>query len=412
MLHTPPMQKPARRLAPILILGLWSFACRSGPGAGEGSGEPLAVGDPRKAEVSLPAQGDWRATLVLDNTPTAGVWTVGVMKIFDHYACPEIVGIDDLGRCNVLWSYSGKWTPVTTIADGKWLGGLALADVDEGVPGRELYTGSQQGNLYEVVAYRNTLLDNRLIGMIPGREIHTVVAADVDPEHRGPEVLVFTSPGGLYKAVPRQDGRDGFELTLVEDLPGRIRDALVLADGSSGPPEIATIGRHGKLELLTWREGRPAWETIFEAPMGMGRVARRPSAAGEGLVLYSTADDGMIRRHERVARGNWRHEVVYIGPPGPRGIAAGRFDVDPKRETVAVFGYSKTVELLTRQDGRWSAESVFVDTDKGHWITTGEVDGRNGTDELVSSGYSGRIVLLARPPGFGLEAPAAARRQE
>lgn len=32
-----------------------------------------------------------------------------------------------------------------------------------------------------------------------------------------------------------------------------------------------------------------------------------------------------------------------------------------------------------------------------------EVDGRNGTRELVGSGYGGRIFLLSRPPGYGLE---------
>jgi hypothetical protein len=367
-----------------------------------------SAADPRKAEVSLPAEGGWRATLVLDNGPTAGVWTVGVHKVFAQYACPEIVGIDDLGRCHVLWSYSGKWTPVTTIADGKWLGGIAWADVDGRVDGRELYTGSQQGNLYEVVPYRNTLLDNRLIGTIPGREIHTVVAADVDAAHAGLEVLVFTSPGGLYVAAPRADGRDGFDVRLVADLPGRIRDALVLEDGLRAPAEIATIGRHGKLEILRWQGGAPVWETVFETAMGLGRVARKQSEPHAPLVLYSTADDGMIRRHERGAAGAWTHTVVYVGPPGPRGVCAGRFDADPAVETLAVFGYSKEVELLSRRGAAWTRETVFVDRDKGHWVATGEVDGRNGTDEIVCSGYSGRIALLARPPGYGLDMAGAA----
>ncbi len=30
-----------------------------------------------------------------------------------------------------------------------------------------------------------------------------------------------------------------------------------------------------------------------------------------------------------------------------------------------------------------------------------EVDGRNDTRELLCSGYSGRVVLLNRPPGYG-----------
>ena len=30
-----------------------------------------------------------------------------------------------------------------------------------------------------------------------------------------------------------------------------------------------------------------------------------------------------------------------------------------------------------------------------------ELDGRNGTDEILLSGYGGRIVLLERPVGYG-----------
>ena len=384
-------------------------AVDAGDGSRASSDTTIAV-DPRKNEVRLESSAGWNANLVIDTGPV-GIWTVNVMKVFEHYACPEIVGIDDLGRCHVLWSYSGKWTPVTTIADGKWLGGLALADVDERVSGRELYTGSQAGNLYEVVPYRSTLLDNRLVASVPGREIHTVVAADVDPAHPGMEVLVFTSPGGLYLGKPRSDGLDGFTLELVEELPGRIRDALVLSDGSKSPVQIATIGRHGKLEMLGWSNGRPIWETIFEAPMGLGRVAKKPASEGEALVLYSTSDDGLIRRHARAADKSWSHEIIYVGPPGPRGVCAGRFDADPSTETIAVFGYSKNVDLLTRDGASWRAEAIFTDRDKGHWITTGEVDGRNGTDEIVCSGYSGRIVLLSRPEAFGLNAPGAAKLQ-
>ena len=110
-----------------------------------------------------------------------------------------------------------------------------------------------------------------------------------------------------------------------------------------------------------------------------------------------------LPRHERLG-DCWESEVVYLGPQGPRGIAAGRFHADPEVETVAVFGYSAKVELLSRRTGgTWEVETLFVDRDKGHWLCTAELDGRNATDELLASGYGGRIVLLSRPPGYGLD---------
>jgi hypothetical protein len=82
-------------------------------------------------------------------------------------------------------------------------------------------------------------------------------------------------------------------------------------------------------------------------------------------------------------------------------VAAGRFDADPNVETIAVFGYSRKVQLLSRRESGWEVETLFVDRDKGHWLAAVEVDGRNATHELVASGYGARIALLSRPPGYG-----------
>ena len=338
-----------------------------------------AEGDPKDGRVPLKAAEGWTASLMLDNQGV-GVWTVGSFQVFPQYACPEVVGLDNDGRAIVLVSYSGRWTPFRTVADGKWLGGLAHGDVDPRVEGAETYVGSQKGNLYQIVSYRHGVLDNRLIAHLPGREIHTIIA-------RGRELIVFTRPGGLFRITPT--GKDGrFETRFVQELPGRVRDAELLGTG-----EIVTVSRTGKLQLLhLGNEGPPQWKTIYEGPMGKGRIAQHNG------VLYTTHDDGRILRHERFKTG-WESKVIYRGPEGPRGIVAARFSEDASVETVAIFGYSGRVELLTRKDELWTAETLFEDTDKGHWLCAAEVDGRNNTREIVSSGYSGRVVLLARPPG-------------
>ena len=104
---------------------------------------------------------------------------------------------------------------------------------------------------------------------------------------------------------------------------------------------------------------------------------------------------------------NWKKEIIFAGPQGLRGLVAGRFHENPEVETLAVFGYSKKVQILYKKPGMpWEVETIFEDRDRGHWLESAELDGRNATDEILGSGYGGRIFMLARPPGYGLKGVA------
>ncbi|MBC8327774.1 MAG: hypothetical protein H8E31_03410 [Planctomycetes bacterium] len=365
-----------------------SAACALPRAAGDPA--PPAADDPAQGEVPLPAADGWNARLLIDND--VGIWTVKPFQVFPQYASPEVVGLDDKGRCIVLVSYSGKWTPLPRVSDGKWLGGLAHADLDPRAAGAELYTGGQLGNLYQLRAYPTGALDSRLIGHFPGREIHTLIPL------AGRGLLVFTRPGGLWLMTP--DGADGeWRQTSYGELDGRIRDAVPVDIPGTGGPAVAAVTRAGWLRLMRLGEHGPEWQTIWQTEMGLGRLAWDPERPS---VLYHTLDDGRVMRHERGAAGAWKHETIYQGPQGPRGLVAGRFSDEPGvDETVAVFGYSGKVQLLSRRGAAWSAETIFQDRDKGHWLAVAELDGRNGTRELLASGYGARIVMLARPPGYG-----------
>jgi hypothetical protein len=365
---------------------------------------PAEEPDPSKREVALPAANGWGASLVYDND--VGVWTVESFRLLRAYGSPDVVGLDDKGRCSILSCYSGKWARFDTIGEGKWLGGLAFADLDPRRPGSELYTGGELGNLYQVVEHKPGVFSVNLIAELPGREIHTLVAGDLDPARPGAEMVMFTRPGGMYLVTPSAEPGAAFEVKLLGELEGRVRQALLLPARAGEAPEIATVARSGRVATVQLTAEGPKWTTVHDREMGFGRLALRPRKDGDPVVLYAGCDDGMVYRYERGAAGAWRQEPIYAGPQGVRGVAAGRFDADPSKETLAVFGYSHKVQLLTRGSGGWKAETIFEDRDKGHWMCAAELDGRNGTDEIVCSGYGARVVLLSRPPGYGLPAIA------
>ncbi len=358
------------------------------------------------AAPTLPAADGWEATVVHDRGEV-GIWTVKAFQLFPNYGTPEVVGLDDKGRLSIHVHYSGKWTSLLVFEEGEWLGGLDHADVDPRAPGAELYTGGKRGNLYQVRLYSFGATDHRLIARFPGEEVHTLLAgsfrgaADTKEAATQRELLVFTSPGALYRVTPT--GAHGeFETEHLAATPGRVRDALVLPlRANDAHPRVATVARSGELSLLTFDAAGPRWQVVHAAAVGKGRVTLAPSAPERGVVLYTTQDDGVVLRHEETAAGEWQTSTIYRGPTGPRGIRAGRFSAGNVVEEVVVFGYSGTVELLTRTESSWDVTSIFTDRAGGHWLDTLELDSRNTTDEIVASGYGGRIVMLSRPPGYG-----------
>ena len=361
--------------------------------------------DPTKGEVPLECAAGWNAFLLMDRD--VGVWTVRSFQVFPKCGCPEVVGLDDRGRCTILLSYSGRWTPLETIQDGQWLGTVVGLDLDPHLPGRQLYTGGKTGRLYQIHARPGGGFDTRIVAEFPGEEIHTLVGGRLRSPDSEPQLLVITRTGKVFLPRPGKRPGDPFQTRLMATLQGRVRHAVVVQPGKGDSPFIATVSRAQEVSVLRVQGDKLEHKTILREPMGFGRIAQKPPAAGKPTVLYVTRDDGVVLRLEQKTRGAWKREMIYAGPQGPRGVAAGRFHEDPGAETVAVYGYSKKVQLLTRLPGEaWKAETIFTDVDKGHSLTAAELDGRNATHEILGSGYGKRIFMLARPPGYGLEVVA------
>jgi hypothetical protein len=363
--------------------------------------------DPTAREVPVEALSGWNARLAYDGQ---GLEVLGIQarEVFPQYAAPELVALDERGRCHVLVADGSRCVPLTVALDGSALRCLTQGDFDGQVAGDELYAGSERGRIYQIVGDREGQLVTRTVADLDGRKVSALLAADAIPWEPGVELLVFSDPGGLW-LVSEVEGKS--EARLVQDLDGAVLGACLLPAREDQPPEIVTASRDGRLEIVQWTDAGPIWRSVHRLPAGMGPLACATVLAdewGEATVIYNACDDGTLWRHVAGQGGDWTHEMIYAGPRGPRGIALGRF-VEQGGESLAVFGDSGRVELLTRQGDDWAVETLFESAGLGRGIAAGELDGRNRTDELALAGDGTRVVVLSRPPGYGLSVLSGAQ---
>ncbi|MFY9341632.1 MAG: hypothetical protein WAT39_04030 [Planctomycetota bacterium] len=363
---------------------------------------------PTTVATPLPAGPGWRAERI--HHADGGVWYAHVDKVVDAYGANEVIAGDDKGRLLLLTVYSGQWTAHSVVCDGLWLSPTRSADVDPRVPGRELYAGGRAGSLHRVALrpqpFGQFQLDSVEIGHAAGEEFHAVVAADLVPGGSA-ELLAFGLTGAVYQLVAGPAG-DAFTMRRVATLPGRVREVVVEADAGGGPAWLYGVARSGDWLRLRLCGGELQHEVLLHEDCGLGRIARARDRAG---VFYLTRDDGVVVRARLGSDGVVERQPIFAGGTGLRGVAAGRFFAED-REAVAVYGYDRTVYLIARAgDASWEVATVFTSAQRGHWLAAGELDGRNGTDELVAAGFDGDVVLLSRPPGYALPGVAVPAKQ-
>jgi hypothetical protein len=186
-----------------------------------------------------------------------------------------------------------------------------------------------------------------------------------------------------------------------------VRDVVVEPGRGDEPANVFGVTRAGDWLRMQLRGDALQHEVLLHEDCGLGRIAKARGLPG---VHYLTRDDGVVLRVQIGADGMVAREPIFAGGQGLRGIASGRFCADG-REAVAAYGYDQTVHLISRTRTGWQVETVFTSVQRGHWLAVGELDGRNGTDELIATGFEGDIVLLARPPGHALPGVAVPMKQ-
>ena len=351
--------------------------------------------------VPLPgAAPGWTAQTI--HQADAGVWYAHVAKVVPDYGQNEVIAADDKGRFLVLSVYSGNWTAHSCTPDGLWLAPTRPADVDPRVPSTELYAAGRAGSIHQIVRrsqpFARFTLESREIGHVGGEEFHAMLAADLLPASPGDELLAFAITGAIYRLAPEPAG-DGFSRQKVAMVPGRVRDIVVVPGAAGAVPSVLGVSRSGDLLAMQLSEQGLTHRVLLHEDSGLGRITVSPTVPG---VVYVTRDDGLLLRVQIEADGTATRTPMLATAQGLRGVAAGRFYADG-REAVACYGYGKVVQMVTRNaDGSFATEDLFAGAQQGHWLAVGELDGRNGTDELIATGFDGAVILLAREPGYGL----------
>jgi len=367
-----------------------------------GNPDDLPRGDPSRGEIPLEgAAPSWNA-FHLFTSDTWRLHCIGAGHLTRDFGSPQVIVLDEKGRCIILQEDSGKWSAGVAIEDGSAMSGWARGDLDPRVEGEELYVAGGRGNLYRVTQHGRNSYTSEIVASAPGRRFSKLVLGEIDPSHPGNEMLALTNNGPVFDIRPEPGTKSGFVIEQIGDLGSRTRDVVLLPGVGSKPPRVAALQATGEVALLVRTPQGFDHTPMCQEPMSIARMARRPRRSGPE-VLYVARVDGLILRFSERDDGVWTREPIYAGPNGPRGLAAGHFDADRNVETVAVFGYSKRLQLLSRRPGgRWRVETLFTDTGGGHWLTAAELDGRNSTDELVGGGFSYHVFLLCRVPGYGL----------
>ncbi len=383
------------------------WACSSDPSL-------LPQDDPTKGEIRLSGSAPGWDAFHLFTTDCWRIHALGGGLLTKYYGSPQVVVLDEKGRCVILQSDSGKWSPQIVVEDGKSCSAWATGDIDPRIDGTEIYVGSGGGNVYQVVHQGRRGWVTEMVASIPDASLSKLIIGDVAPSRPGDELIAVTNNGPVYEIHPGPTKDKPFTFELIGDLGSRCRDAVLLPADGKRPARIAALLQTGEVALMTRTETGFDRKPMCNEPMSIARIARKPtvrrnapggveSPGVEPEVVYVARTDGLILRFSERQDGSWMRDMIYAGPTGTRGLAAGRFDLDPRTETVAVFGYSKKVQLLSARPGEpWKVETIYTDFGGGHWLAAVELDGRNTTDELVGGGFSFHVFMLARAPGYGL----------
>jgi hypothetical protein len=331
------------------------------------------------------------------------------------------------GERTPVWS----WKVEIAIDAGKKLGGCAVGDLDPDSPGSEAVAVCHDGEV--LLARRDgTKWVHEVIAKLPGEMIQAAIG-DATASHPGNELVVVGMKAGsedsggegaahliykeggswkhvqIYEAealihgvcigspfpgldapavlvtgyameiVILQEEAGAWTSTRAAELDGAGKHAVIYQGGAAVPCMDGSLVR-------VWREG-DAWknEVIARSESGWSRIG------SDGVRLVVARDDGGVAL---VEEGKARD--IYKEGMKMRGAVIGDFDPSSDGLEIATAGYERKLSLLYPAGAGWRPQALFQDTGRFHHVASGELVPEAPGPEIVTCGYSGRLVVVGR----------------
>jgi len=327
-----------------------------------------------------------------------------------------------------------SWGATIVFEAGQKLGGCAVGDVDPTHPGNEILAVAASGDIY-VVRHDDQGWHGEVVATAGGEMIGCAIG-DADPARPGLEAVV----GGMLAGGEDAGGKGAAHLLYRDDAGWQLQpiyedEALVhgvcIGDVDPGHDgdEVIGVGFSRKATIL----GRDsdAWKTLGQADLtspGKNAVVFKGGvvvACSGGTVDWVAVEDGAWGNESAGTRFGGPARIDALGEQilvacddgglqlvefeGSRQIhkegqklrGAVLADLDPSApgQEAATAGYEKAMTVLyPPQAGEeaWTPVTVWRDTEKLHHLAAGELLADGQGLELVTVGYSGRVIVAAR----------------
>ncbi len=323
---------------------------------------------------------------------------------------------------------TGAWEAQEVLSTTAKIGGVAIGDVDARHTGNEIVAVTGDGEVWIVFREAGAWKGERAADL-PGEMIQCAIG-DADLTRPGLEIVAVgmaegtEDDGGLGSAWLIHSSQAGWTQTLL------CQDAALIHGVAILPGTVVVVGFSHHATRV--RKAQDGWSTLRLADLGApGKIAipyedtvlvgcadgaiwqiqdlesgetilRARGAAGqsrlgsEGTRILAAGDDGQL---SLVVDGQL--EAIHRESTKLRGAVLAELDPGSEGAEAATAGYSGRVTVLrqTELGGRhrhWQPEVIYEGGERLHHLAAGELDGEGIGLELVTCGYSRKVIVLRR----------------